>query len=192
MTETPIERRVLQGLMAVFGASAILAALLRPDFVRLRPLTAGEFVQVVAPLFLVALFIERVLEVFLTTWRAAESKRLALAAAATEKDAAARDAAARLADYKSQTQRIAFMAGTAIGALVAALGIRILEQLADPGTVGRMGAAQKGLFIAVDVLFSGAVLGGGSEALHKLVKVFTDFMDTTAALARKRGGEPGG
>jgi hypothetical protein len=36
-----------------------------------------------------------------------------------------------------------------------------------------------------DVFFTGAALGGWSDAVHKLVKVFTGFMDSTAKLARK-------
>jgi len=40
--------------------------------------------------------------------------------------------------------------------------------------------------MVADVLFTGAVLGGGADSLHKLVQVFTNFMDATAELAKKR------
>ena len=45
--------------------------------------------------------------------------------------------------------------------------------------------------MVADVLFTDAVLGGGSDGIHKLVQVFTNFMDSTAELARKRGETPG-
>ena len=45
--------------------------------------------------------------------------------------------------------------------------------------------------IVADVLFTGAVLGGGSDGMHKLVQVFTNFMDSTAELAGKRREAPG-
>ena len=39
--------------------------------------------------------------------------------------------------------------------------------------------------MVADVLFTGAVLGGGSDGMHNLVQVFTNFMDSTTELARK-------
>ena len=41
--------------------------------------------------------------------------------------------------------------------------------------------------MVADVLLTGAVVGGGSDGMHKLVQVFTNFMDSTAELAKKRG-----
>ena len=38
---------------------------------------------------------------------------------------------------------------------------------------------------SADVLLTGAVLGGGSDALHQLVSVFTNFMESAA---RRAGG----
>jgi len=46
--------------------------------------------------------------------------------------------------------------------------------------------AHRSVFMVADVLFTGAVLGGGADSLHKLVQVFTNFMDATAELAKKR------
>ena len=89
----------------------------------------------------------------------------------------------RLAEYKSRTQRIAFFAGSAIGVIVAALGIRILELLVDPAVFDTVSHTQRRLFRTADVLLTGAVLGGGSDGLHQLVSVFTNYMESAAALA---------
>ena len=39
-------------------------------------------------------------------------------------------------------------------------------------------------FLAGDVLLTGLLLGGGAEGLHKIVQVFTNFMDSTAKRPR--------
>ncbi len=175
-----VERQVLAFLGLGIIASAVLVIFLNPRLVRFWPFTAGEFVQLIAPLVLVALFIERALEVFITSWRAPESKTLELAAAA--------DPTKQLqhSGYKSRTQRIAFIAGTTIGVLVSALGIRALGLFVDPVVFDALPSAQQTLFRIADVLLTGAILGGGADALHKLVLVFTNFMTSTSELAKRK------
>ncbi len=55
------------------------------------------------------------------------------------------------------------------------------------GSAALLLSAQQRLFRTTDVLMTGAVLGGGSDALHQLVMVFTNFMGTAAK--RAKGGE---
>jgi hypothetical protein len=43
-------------------------------------------------------------------------------------------------------------------------------------------------FSAADVFLTGAVLGGGSDGLHKLISVFTDFLGATSA--KVKAGTP--
>ena len=163
------ERRVMLGLAIAALASAALVALLNPGLVRLRPFTLTEFVQLTMPVVFVALFIERAIEVFVTSWRA-ETKR-------------------KLHDpvrYTARTERIAFFAGTAIGVLLASLGVRMLGLFVDPAAFRALPTLQQKLFTTVDVLLTGAVLGGGADALHKLVSVFTNFMESSAKWARQR------
>jgi hypothetical protein len=175
-----LERLVLILLGMGIFASVVLVIALNPRQVRFWPFTVGEFVQLITPLFLVALFIERALEVFITSWRAPESKSLELAAAA--------DSTKELqhSGYKSRTQRIAFIAGTTIGVLVSALGIRALGLFVDPVIFDTLPSVQQTLFTIADVLLTGAILGGGADALHKLVLVFTNFMSSTSELAKKK------
>jgi hypothetical protein len=91
-----------------------------------------------------------------------------------------------LAAYKPRSQRMAFLTGTTLGVVVSALGIRMLELFMDPAVFGALHPAQRSVFMVTDVLFAGSVLGGGADSLHKVVQVFTNFMDSTAELAEKR------
>ncbi len=70
--------------------------------------------------------------------------------------------------------------------IVSALGIRLLELFVDPAVFDSLPRVQRKLFSTADVLLTGAVLGGGSDALHQLVSVFTNFMESAAG--RAKGG----
>ena len=48
------------------------------------------------------------------------------------------------------------------------------------------------MFRTADVLLTGAVLGGGSDGLHQLVSVFTNYMQSAAAWAKRRKPEAEG
>lgn len=182
------ERLAVALLALVVLLSVILVATLNPGLVRFWPMSTGEFLQAIAPLFLVSLFIERVLEVFLTVWRgpaaAQHELRVRKAKAAAPEHAVEEQA---LVAYKAMTQRIAFLAGIAIGVIISALGIRALGLFVDPAVFRSLSPMQQQWFNAADVFLTGAVLGGGSDGLHKLVSVFTNFLDATAQRAKGTG-----
>lgn len=167
-----VERRVLIVLALLALASAGLVVTLAPALVRFRQFTLADLVQLVTPLLAIALVIERVLEVFLTSWRAPEVATLEGAA---------------LDEYRARTTRFAFLSGAAIGVVIAGLGVRVLGSFVDPAVFDALSGLQQRLFSTVDVLLTGALLGGGADGLHKLVRVFTTFMDSTAELAKGRG-----
>jgi len=151
-------RIVLWGL-AIFTAAIVgSVALYNPNVVSLRGMGLTEFVQSMTPLITIALFIERVLEVLLASWRACTT------GAVENRD-----------QYRADTRRIAFFTGTTLGVVIAALGVRMLEMFVDPAAVEALGDVHQRLFRGTDVLLTGAVLGGGSDALHQLVLVFTNF-----------------
>jgi hypothetical protein len=172
-------------------ASSALVAWLNPGLVRFWPFTVPDFVQLVTPIVLVALFIERVLEVFLTSWRAQEARQLSTAAKAAQHAATepgvVPEVNKQLIAYRSRTQRIAFFWGTGIGIVVAALGVRVLELFLDPAIFTSLPQGQQRLFRVADVLLTGALLGGGADVLHQLMSVFTSYMESAARLAKGRG-----
>jgi hypothetical protein len=174
----------------VIGA-VILVIRGTPSLVIFQVFTTGEFLQEIAPLLLVALFVERALEVFVTAWRGGETDTLRKEAAIADKaasepnaDATAKDAAGtcqkKLVQYKGETRRIAFMAGIAIGTVIAAVGIRAFEIFVDAAHFETISSTQQSVFHIVDVIVTGAVIGGGADGLHKVIQVFTNFMESTA------------
>jgi hypothetical protein len=64
------DRAVLWGLATATISIGFAVALYNPGFLSFRLFSAGEFVGHMLPLLMVALFIERALEVFLNGWRA--------------------------------------------------------------------------------------------------------------------------
>ncbi len=170
------------------------------DLIRFTSFSAEEFVQLITPLFLTALFIERVLEVFISAWRAAETEKLERDLKAV-KDAlsAAKESPPvrtkfKLADqtgrehdlgvYKATTRRRTWVAGTLLGVIVAALGVRALGLFIDASEFADLREGQRVWFTRLDILLTGAVLAGGSDSLHQLVNTFTNFMKKSAENAK--------
>ena len=73
-----------------------------------------------------------------------------------------------------------------IGIIVSALGVRAIGMLVDPAVFAKLPAFQRSAFKVTDVVLTGALLGGGADGLHKIVSVFTNFMDVTAKKVKAR------
>ena len=206
MAQNPSGGRGLALMVIILVAvgTLVAVALSRPGLIRFWPFSMGDFVQLVTPLFLVSLFIERALEVFVTSWRGEDTDKIELAIATTQdqmskaKGQALADAEENLmarqldlARYKSGTRRKAFVGGVLVGLIISALGVRALQLFVDPAAFATLTTAQQRLFTVADVLLTGGAIGGGADGMHKLVSVFTNFMDSTASLAKARGGKGG-
>jgi hypothetical protein len=61
------------------------------------------------------------------------------------------------------------------------VAVRILPCGRYPDQIEALTGWQRPLFTSVDVVVTGAVIGGGADGLHKIVKVFTTFFETTSA-----------
>ena len=82
--------------------------------------------------------------------------------------------------YKTQTQRIAFVASVTAGLIVALAGIRAISPLVDVDLVFR-GVGNEIpliLFHGVDVLLTAGLLGGGASGIHKVLSVFGDQLNS--------------
>lgn len=150
---TNLDRRVLWVLGAMILSAAGLAAIYNPASVSFRSFSLAEFVQLTSPLVMVSLFIERVLEVALTSWRSQRTVQSATAESTVSADC----------DRQKTLEQ----------------SLEIFALLPD---------VHQRLFRTTDVLLTGAVLGGGSDALHQLVLVFTNFMGTTAKRVKREVG----
>jgi len=176
-------------LISAFGA-AVVIYLLNPAVIHFKPYSAADFTQQLAPLVLIALFIERSLEVLITVWRGGRAgelqrdveKSIALPESdqlRATKVQAAIDAFDR---YKFVTQQIALPSALILGILISALGIRGLGNFADLDKLTDH-PTQKYLFNVADVLLTGALVGGGSDFVHKVITTFTGLMDATSQKA---------
>lgn len=160
--------------------------------------------QALLGLFVAALFMERVLEVFITAWRQRERGELdhalksaerahadalskleasdnpsdALRSAVVEARETIDQTDAPLRAYKRQTQRYALAFGFAVGLLFALVGVRALSETVS---YENLTGIQYFLFQVFDLLLTAGIIAGGSDAIHRLVSIFTDGFDATRA-----------
>ena len=166
------------------------------DFIGLqfKPFEAAAIIGELTALFLISLFLERALEVFLASWRDHGRLDLEHALAQAKADAAvaldANKAAAQQAVLQAQAVLDKYRAVTANYTFACAVGAGIIVAIAGARTLGPLladnpipGPHQHSLMTVVDVLITGGLIGGGSAGVHKLVSVITDFLDSTRTKA---------
>ncbi|MFL6417204.1 MAG: hypothetical protein ACJ74Y_16205 [Bryobacteraceae bacterium] len=172
-------------------------------------------------LLLVSLFVERVIEVFVSIWRDEDTDRLEqqlanfqdtharrkqeivdlVKEASDPKTTAQRqtEIAAVLTDKRQQlnlaevgedgvkqqlvpkyahTRRVSTWVGLAVGVLTAAVGFRFFHQIVNLKQAA-LPKSQMAWFTFVDVLLTGAILAGGSKAIHNIFSVYETFMNST-------------
>jgi len=173
--------------VTVLAAGGVL--LWTPGPIGFRKFSPADFMQQLTPLLLVALLIERSLEVFLTTWRGEKASELQrnVEKAQSLVNAAPGDPALLLllhkaqddcAEYRAGTQKIALPAALVLGILIGALGIRTLGNLIDGAAFnGSTHPHQHAWFTVADVLLTGALVGGGSDVVHSFITAFTNFFN---------------
>ncbi|MFN6565855.1 hypothetical protein [Dendronalium sp. ChiSLP03b] len=79
--------------------------------------------------------------------------------------------------YKSDTRIIALWTSLLFGILMSAVGIRSIEPLV---VIDLNNPIQITIFRCLDALLTGGLIAGGSEGIHKFIKVFTDFMEVSS------------
>jgi len=157
-----------------------------------KPFRAEDVVGDLTALFLISVFLERALEVFVTWWRDVDRLKLEqeIAQAAADAKSADPQAAAEAARlvlrkqqeldvFKAQTARRSFMCGLVAGAVIALAGARALSPLL--ASLPPAGSPQGLIVTIVDVVITAGLIGGGSDGIHKLVSVVTDYLDAIRA-----------
>ena len=188
---------------------------LTPSTIKFKSDVLKEIIPVLSLLFVVALFMERAIEVFLSAWRSAEAdeqdlkinniknnieilesdlKRTNITVAETiqlKKDIDKQiNKLSPLLDnrtkYRARSREIALWIGLGLGLLIAAVGVRTLNNFVDPAYLKELEAhRQSSIFTFVDVLLTGSLLSGGSGAINELMKIYTSFTQKTAEKARE-------
>lgn len=157
-------------------------------------LGAGDVTVLLTTFFVLALFVERTLEVFITAWRGEETvhrenelqtAKQALAQSPTDSalQVSVKKQTDWLVEYRCETQAIALRSGLVLGILIAAVGVRSFDTFVAGPVVPNpplfWSNMQTGAFRVLDVLVSGGIIGGGSNAIHKMMNVVTEFFDAT-------------
>lgn len=161
---------------------------LTPGSLTVKPFGPGDVSRLLAFPLLVALFLERALEVFVNTWRDPQAEKLDLEvkdaqaklAADSTATSAVKAATQAQIDYHSDTRRIALWTALVVGLVVSAVGVRTLQALVDSASLQSLGKYQRDAFLLLDVFLTGGLIAGGSEGIHKLTQVYSDFMDSTS------------
>jgi hypothetical protein len=167
----------------VLGAWAV-GLTIKPD------LKVPDVTKMLQTLSIIALLVERSIEVFLVAWRGegaavlestVRSARRELAdvrnaaSFATASSALTTAESARDVDA-AETRSIRLVAALVVGVLIAATGVRAFEIFfTQPPT----DAFARAVFNSLNVLVTGGLIGGGSDVINKIIKVITETMDRT-------------
>jgi len=138
----------------------------------------GDYGTLFAHLFIVAVVVERFIEVYNTTWRRPgrielESRYQAAAGKAKV------TAEAALNKYRARTGMLAMYAGFALGLIIAAAGVRTLGVLFD---ISELGPLQVKVFKAIDVLITSGLIAGGSKGINAM----TSLLETSLISSKER------
>ena len=153
-------------------ASAVVAADDRPFLTALMQLGI---------LYIVALFVERSLEVLLKAWRQGEKTRLE-EQVRTADEGGRTAAETELRDYRAGTQRRALLAGLTLGLMVSLSGVRLLGPIFD---LAAASAFQQAVFQLTDIVLTAGLIAGGSATIHELMALIDDFLRASRKRAKR-------
>lgn len=154
-------------------------------------LGGADFASRFSALVFCSLLIERTVEILMSIWRSEEANRREaavqrlIAANTPPTDPALVDAQTSLIQYKAETLQWTMPVGFALGLLISAFGVRALSQFIDPAATwaGAPPDPQRWWFNMIDIMFTGALLAGGADPIHKLLDLYRKFIETSAAKA---------
>jgi len=170
-------------ILAVVIVSAFVL-LFRPQHLYFRPLNPEEVLQLLGPIILLALFIERALEVMVTALREEKKTQKKIVLREAEAVAAPEDKIKLKSDieaYRAQTQRRAGAAAIGLGILISMAGVRLIESVLGQDFIPDLPSGQRQLFIILDTLVTGAILGGGAAGIHEIAALFSDYLGKARA-----------
>ena len=200
MDKDKMKLAVVWGILAVLLVGALVLATKVGDLSLNKSLAVGDVTKLLTTFFVLALFVERTLEVFITAWRGEETVKgeddlqtakqaLAQNPADSALQAPVKTKTDWLIQYKAETKAIALRCGLVLGILIAAVGVRsfgtFVGRPVEPTSMKFWFYMQIGTFNVLDVLVSGGIIGGGSDAIHKMMNVITEFFDATANKVKK-------
>jgi len=185
-------RYILVGLVLVV---LLLVIWFGPESIPFLDFSTEDVIRLITSAILIALFIERTTEVILSAWRGKKrretAQRLDIETRTAKAQGMDENKMATIENYRKETanmeklraenQRIALITALALGIFISALGVRLIQPLLDPRVIDEMARTQYRFLAGLDVLITGALLGGGANGLHRVLDLFLTAVD------RKRG-----
>jgi hypothetical protein len=167
--------------MAGGGIVAVVVVVTsNPALVRFSSESVFDLSATLAPFILVALLLERAVEVVV---KGARIKTKAQMRNDKRSDEVFRS-------FSTETRGITFLASFIGGTLLAMAGVRIISAFLADDAEYAMGGIQRDIFLSIDVIITGLVLAGGADGLHKLVTLGTTFLDNQKkAMTNEVGSE---
>ncbi len=160
----------------------LIAAVLKPLGIPFGVFDIAAALKILTILFVIFLFQERALDVFLTIIRAPDSEemkrkleKLKNEPESPERYKVIEDLEKKLSDYKIATRNLAMKLGYFLGFIIAMIGIRSLEPMIDLDHFVKISSIQQSAFRVVDVFITGGLLAGGSDGIHKIIEILRDF-----------------
>lgn len=179
--------KILLGVL--IAAIILLVVIFVPKGVPFWQFTWWDIAILLISLSLVALFIERAVEVIIIVWRE-KGKQELLNIVSIEKrksELKAKKGIRKMTvdeeksvkdheNYSTETKTVAIPTAFIMGIIISALGFRALQPLVDPAVFKTLGSVHKALFTGIDTLITGALLGGGSKGMHEIVEAFLNWV----------------
>ena len=205
MTRTTIWKLISYGTLALLAAGVIATVVFRPfDVILFRLATPGAIFELLTPLFVITLFLERALEVFITSWRnigrgdleaknARTQQQLNAAKRELDDAPATSDSPAQQTDKEKITKlesklverNVAierYKGETTRVALLLGMSAGVVIAVIGVRVLrpltdagSELEGVQGFLFDGLDVIFTAGLLGGGSDGVHQVVTAVTDL-----------------
>ncbi|MCD6162933.1 MAG: hypothetical protein J7K40_11040 [candidate division Zixibacteria bacterium] len=168
----------------------ILTVIFKPINIPYWEFSTDKILALMIALLLISLFLERTIEVIIKVFMGKRKQEL-VSIINLEKqkarlkqgvgDAPATDiqieATQEMKMHINNTKRLALLIGFILGISISALGIRTLQQIINQDVFITAGNLQRSLFVGMDTLITGALLGGGSNGIHKILDAFLTRVD---------------
>lgn len=144
----------------------------------------ADYNSLFANLAIIAVILERFIEVFNSIWRRKGKIELQLAVDAAKTPEERLTAQKALDTYRSQTETYAMYGGFMVGLVVAIAGVHVLQVIYD---MSSLTGWQSALFRATDIVLTAGLLAGGSKGVNAVTAVVGNTLQRSAERAREAG-----
>lgn len=139
-------------------------------------LKGEDYSGMLVHLFIVAIIVERFIEVYTAIWRKGGRVELENQLRLAQDDQSKSDIKVKIDNYRAQTGMRTMYGAFTIGVVISLAGISTLTVLFNTTELSSM---QSNLFRAVDVLITSGIIAGGSKGISKMSSLISEFIVTS-------------